>query len=428
MSLRTRLALAFAALATVVAALMGLLGYTATTNQLEREVDQSLLAARGRPEHDDRDVRGAEAATLLSATGTVLQTQGVQLPVTDRDRLAAASTRSVVFARTQDVDGTPYRIVTVSPGNGQGAVMLGRDWSQSASVLRRLAVILTISAAALALVAALLGWLLANRITRRLTRLTDTAEEVSAMGQLDVAVPGAGRDEVGRLAAAFNSMLGRLAQSQEQQQRLLQDAGHELRTPLTSLRTNISLLERFEELSPEVRARVLADLKGESRELTGLVNEVLAAASGNADEGEPEPVRVAEVVEAVATRARRRTGRAVEVVADDSVVEIRRLALERAVWNLVENAAKFDDTGGPIEVTVRNGTVEVLDRGPGIPPQEAQQIFDRFYRPVSSRRLPGSGLGLSIVRDVAASVGGDVTVSPRPGGGSVFRLVLPPPA
>ncbi len=428
MSLRTRLALSFAAIATLVAALMGVLGYTATKNQLEREVDQSLLSQRFRPDRDgDGDgPQGADAGVLLSATGTVLRTEGsVQLPVTDADRAAAASQVSVVDARTQNVNGTPYRIVTASPGGAQGAVMLGRDWSESASVLRNLALILTVSAAALALLAAIAGWALAARITRRLTRLTDTAEQVSATGQLDVEVPGVGNDEVGRLASAFNAMLGRLARSQEQQQRLVQDAGHELRTPLTSLRTNISLLERFEELSPEVRSRVLADLRGESRELTGLVNEVLALAGGGPDEEELAPVRLADLAEAIAVRARRRTGREVTVTADDSVVQGRRQGLERAVWNLVDNAAKFDPSGAPIEVRVQRNTIDVLDRGPGVPADEAGQIFDRFYRPVASRSLPGSGLGLSIVKDVAQAHGGRAYVQPREGGGSVFGIALP---
>lgn len=427
MSLRTRLALSFAAIATLVAALMGVLGYTATTNQLEREIDRSLLTSQGfRPDHEDRGgPEGPDAATLLSATGQVLRTEGdVQLPVTDRDRAVAAAQQSVVVTRTQSVNGTPYRIATVSPGDGRGAVMLARDWSESAGVLRGLAMVLTACAAGLAVLAAIAGWLLAGRITRRLTVLTDTAETVSATGQLDVKVPGAGKDEVGRLAAAFNMMLGRLARSQEQQQRLVQDAGHELRTPLTSLRTNISLLERFEELPPDVRARVLADLRGESRELTGLVNEVLALAGGGPEEEDVTPVRLADVAEAVSVRARRRTGREVLVTADDSVIEGRRHSLERAVWNLVDNAAKFDPSGSPIELRVADNTVEVLDRGPGVDAADVPHVFDRFYRPVSSRSLPGSGLGLSIVQDVAHAHGGRAYVQPRDGGGSVFGLAL----
>ncbi len=425
MSLRSRLALAFAVLATAAAALMGLLGYTATTNQLERAADQALVQDRGgRPGHEEGR-RGAQASVVISADGQVVRSEGsVQLPVTEQDVQAAAAAESVALARTQNVSGTPYRIVTIAPGNAQGAVLVGRDFSESAAVLNRLAIILTICGVGLAVIAAALGWFLAKQITKRLIKLTETAEEVSSTGVLDVEVPGAGSDEVGRLSGAFSAMLDRLAQSQVEQQRLVQDAGHELRTPLTSLRTNISLLERFDELAPGVRARVLADLKGESRELTGLVNEVLALAGGQAFSGEPEPVRLADIAESVAVRARRRTGRDIVVQADDTVVEARRGALERAVWNLVDNAAKFDPSGAPIEIVVRNGTVDVYDRGPGVAGQDAPHIFDRFYRPVTSRSLPGSGLGLSIVKDVALSSGGTVHVRARDGGGSIIGMTL----
>ena len=77
-----------------------------------------------------------------------------------------------------------------------------------------------------------------------------------------------------------------------------------------------------------------------------------------------------------------------------------------ARWNLLDNAAKFDTSGAPIDIRVADGVVEVLDRGPGIPADEEPHLFDRFYRPVSSRSLPGSGLGLAIVKDVAESAGG----------------------
>lgn len=431
MSLRTKLAISFAGIAALVAALMGVIGYTATNEQLQRATDQALLSGGGRPQgpggDERRDERGQDAIAVLSPTGEVVRSDGVvQLPVSDADRAAAAAQRPSVEARTQSVDGTPYRILTISPGEGRGAVMVARDWSEAAAVLRRLAAVLAVCAVALTALAAALGWWLANRITKRLVLLTDTAERVSATGQLDVEVPGAGTDEVGRLAGSFNTMLGRLGESQADQQRLVQDAGHELRTPLTSLRTNISLLERFEELDPDVRARVLADLRGESRELTGLVNEVLALAGGQGANGEPEPVPLATVAESVATRARRRTERQITVDADASQIVAPRAAVERAVWNLVDNAAKFDPSGAPIDIHVHEGIVEVMDRGPGVPAEDVPHLFDRFYRPVASRSLPGSGLGLAIVKDVAEANGGRVYVVAREGGGSVFGIAWPP--
>lgn len=426
MSLRSKLALAFAFLAVLVAGSMGVLGYTATAEQLRSETDRSLTAGGGRlPMDGEGRGRRQDASLVLSPDGQVLQAAGaVRLPVTEADRAAASADDASVTARTQTVDGTPYRIVTVAPGQNRGALLVARDWSENAAVLRQLATVLGVLALVLAAVAAAAGWLVARQITQRLVRLTDTAEQVSATGQLDVEVPGAGTDEVGRLAGSFNGMLSRLSQSQADQQRLVQDAGHELRTPLTSLRTNISLLNRFDELAPEVRARILADLQEESRELSGLVNEVLSLASGQAETDGVAAVRLADVAETVATRARRRTGRDVTLSTDDCVVMASRVGLERALWNLLDNAAKFDQSGGPIDIRVADGCVEVLDRGPGIDSQDMPHLFDRFYRPVASRSLPGSGLGLAIVHDVAQASGGRTYVHNREGGGSVFGIAL----
>lgn len=430
MSLRSRLAVAFAVMAVVVSGLMGILGYTATSNQLESSADQSLLGRGGPPPgvgpgHGDGP-GDDEIRQLITPSGEIRESRGsFQLPVNAADRTVASSSTPVVIARTETINGTPYRIVTSSRGGGSGALMSARDWSESAAVLRRLSVALALSALVLAAVAAVAGWWLAGRITQRLVRLTGAAEEVSNTGRLDVAVPAEGTDEVASLADSFNTMLGRLAQSQADQQRLVQDAGHELRTPLTSLRTNISLLERFNELSPDVRQRVLDDLRGETAELTSLVNEVVGLAAGEGAGGERIDVPLAQIAEAVADRARRRSGREILVTADDSVVMGSPAALERAIWNLVDNAAKFDPSDAPIEIRVADGTVEVLDRGPGVAAQDIPHLFDRFYRPVSSRSLPGSGLGLAIVKDVAQAGGGEVYVHPRDGGGSAFGISLP---
>ena len=121
-------------------------------------------------------------------------------------------------------------------------------------------------------------------MTRRLARLTGVAEEVAATGRLDVPVPVGGSDEAGRLGTAFNEMLTALGRSRDAQQRLVQDAGHELRTPLTSLRTNVSVLRRHETLAPETRTRVIDDLDAETRELTGLVNELVELATDARDD------------------------------------------------------------------------------------------------------------------------------------------------
>ena len=121
----------------------------------------------------------------------------------------------------------------------------------------------------------------------------------------------------------------------------------------------------------------------------------------------------------------RRTGREIRVAGPETLVRGRRSALERAVGNLVENAAKFDAGGEePVQVRVGPDGVSVADRGPGIAEPDRDRVFDRFYRADSARALPGSGLGLSIVRDVALTHGGRAFARPREGGGAVVGFTL----
>jgi two-component system sensor histidine kinase MprB len=186
----------------------------------------------------------------------------------------------------------------------------------------------------------------------------------------------------------------------------------------------------MDELPPAAREELVADLAQESRELTDLVNELVALAAGRSDTEPPRRVSVAGIAEDVAVAARRRTGRAVTVrVSGDTETDGRPMALQRAVSNLVENAAKFDRDGGePIEIVVTRAgdtvRVEVMDRGPGIAQEDLDRVFDRFYRAPDARSLPGSGLGLSIVREVAAAHGGEPFAGRREGGGSVTGFTV----
>ena len=177
---------------------------------------------------------------------------------------------------------------------------------------------------------------------------------------------------------------------------------------------------------------LVADLSQEARELTDLVNELVDLAAGQSDNEPPQRVDLADVAEDVAGLARRRIGREVVVHASGSTVTDGRPGmLQRALSNLVENAAKFDRDGtAPIEISVSGFTlagpvrVEVLDRGPGIADADLVRVFDRFYRAADARSLPGSGLGLSIVREVALSHGGAPFAFPREGGGTVIGFTV----
>jgi two-component system sensor histidine kinase MprB len=181
----------------------------------------------------------------------------------------------------------------------------------------------------------------------------------------------------------------------------------------------------------EMRQRILADLDSEVNELTALVNEIVAVASGGGDDQPSERLVLEEVAEPVAERVGRRHERQIEVIASQPAeVFVPRLALERAVSNLVENACKFDPSGEPIEIVVEGTRLTVLDRGPGVADAERHLIFDRLHRADDARALPGSGLGLSIVRDIVERCAGAVSVEARPGGGAAIGFTLPhaPPA
>ncbi|MFJ6571636.1 ATP-binding protein [Streptomyces sp. NPDC091292] len=459
-SLRTTFAVSFAAVAAAVTLLVGFLSYDAAARlvrvdqqtvfdgvvqDLRQQVVQNSLNSQDftttDPDHDGpRDELFRPARTdvqILGPAGRVADKGNPELPVGERERSVANAREAGVTVRGNAEAGDgQYRLATVSLGDGRGAVQVAQELSDTEDLLQTLQQRTLLFALAVVLAAGIVGWWLARRITERLVRLTGVAEDVARTGILDARVPVAGRDEVGRLGRSFDRMLGRLARSEEDQRRLVQDAGHELRTPLTSLRTNISLLRRIEELPPAARDELVADLAQESLELTDLVNELVDLAAGQQDDEPPEEVALGDIAQDVAALARRRTGRTVTVSAGPSggpVVFGRPAALQRALSNLVENAAKFDRDGtAPIEIVVTadargGGRVEVRDRGPGIADSDLAHVFDRFYRAADARSLPGSGLGLSIVQDVATAHGGRAFASPREGGGATIGFTVPPP-
>ena len=437
------------ALAAASTVAVGSVSYFLTQNELGDQVDASLaqaarqylgtpgdgvhgapLGGRRRDDDDPRDRFRSFAQILVQ----VIDSDGVvrrsppsgPLPVGGADRTLAAAGAGggagpSVLRRDGSIDGEPYRLLTVAFDGG--AVQFARSVAETEQVLdaiRNRTMVLVVGMSGLALLA---GVIIAQQVTRRLVRLTGVATAVAESGDLDVVVPVDGTDETGRLGQAFNAMLMSLARSRRAQHQLVQDAGHELRTPLTSLRTNVSVMRRFDELSVPSQQRLLDDVESETRELTAMVNELVELATDRRDPEAIAPVTLAGLIETVVERARRRSGRQIMVTTDDAVVEVRLQAVERAVSNLIENALKFSDQ--PIEVRATKGRVEVLDRGPGLGTDDLGRVFDRFYRADSARSLPGSGLGLSIVRETVEAHGGSVFAENREGGGSAFGFVVP---
>jgi two-component system sensor histidine kinase MprB len=445
MTLRVRLALALGLLTATAVSAMAFVGYHTTATRLYDEIDRSLTSSASRfadpdgnyarlvcgqiSHNEPIDEGQRELADLPGTSVQCLDGKGKAFAVSSNDaipidatdtRLAGSGGPTTIRTAADD------RIITVAVAGG-GAVQLARDLDEVNRVLATLRARFAIIGAIVTALAALVGWVIARRVTRPVERLTSATESIVESGRLDAVVPAGGRDETGRLATSFATMLATLHESRQQQQRLAQDAGHELRTPLTSLRTNVEVLRRYPDLPAATRDDVLADVDSELRELSHLTNELVALASEETDDEPEQDVDLAQVAQRAASRAQRRRHRPVIVAVGESpIVKGKPRQLLRVVDNLLDNACKFDSSDAPIEVTVGSGTLTVRDHGIGIEQADIARVFDRFYRAPAARAMPGSGLGLSIARDIVIAHGGEITAAAEPSGGASFTISLPP--
>jgi signal transduction histidine kinase len=266
-------------------------------------------------------------------------------------------------------------------------------------------------------------WLVTGRALRPLRTMAAVAEEVGRTRDLRRRLPGVRtRDDVGRLAHAFNDMLVRLEGAQESQRRFVADASHELRTPLTSIRSNAGLLQRTPPPAMEDAQAAVADIAAESERMSRLVEGLLTLARADAGlELRLTPLDLGGVAEPVARRA----GLAASV--EEAPVLGDADALAQLAWILADNAHRHGGGQGTLWVRRRHpaGAVMIVgDRGPGIPPGEEERIFERFYQPDASRSSGGTGLGLAIARWITAQHGGRVWAGNDPNGGAVFVVEL----
>jgi two-component system sensor histidine kinase MprB len=444
-----RVALALAAVAAGVGAITAVGSYLTVSHELRTTADATLSATAadvgGGPDpagvEDDDDP--AEATTTCPPTA-VLQpaaaaaaqvvredgTLSVCLPGGPDLSSVAGSAPGVAEVRldTTTLDGVRYRVATV-PFHEGGWLQLARDLSDTEDLLDSLRARLTLLTVSGVATAALLGWLLAGRIARPVVQLRDATRALRAGADLTAPLPVDGPGEVGDLARSFAGMVDALTTSREQQRRLVADASHELRTPLTSLTTNLELLDQFDRLPPEDRPEVLGAVQADVDDLTHLTTELVDLASDRGTDEPAQAIDLTEVADAVAARARRRTGRAITVESvDDGAVRPPLLGrpqmLERAIANLVDNAVKYGPPGAPVEVVVTATGLEVRDHGPGIPDGDEARVFERFYRSPESGDRPGSGLGLAIVEQVVARHGGRVWARNDPTGGACVGFDL----
>ncbi len=366
---------------------------------------------------------------LALANGDVLgSTSGdSHLPITPATRAVASGHRSAFFTDVT-VHGTPVRVLTARAADGaawQVALPLG-DLNSTLDHLRLVLIIVVLGGIALA---AALGLLVSRAALVPVRRLTGAAERVARTQDLGQRIYPAGGDELGRLSASFNTMLAALERSRLAQRQLISDASHELRTPLTSVQANLDALALGERLSDSERAHILAAAQAQLSELSVLVGDLVDLSKNEVEQLELEDVRLDLAAAAAIERARLHAPACRFVLdAEPCLVRAAPARLDRAIANLLDNAVKWTtpaDAGGPIEVRVREGSLEVRDHGPGIADQDLPRVFDRFYRAPAARSLPGSGLGLAIVRQTAEAHGGSVHVANDPEGGARLRIELP---
>ena len=359
--------------------------------------------------------------------GTVITSldQPIHLPVNDRDRLIATHyTDYGAYFRNDRVNGKPYRIYT-SPFLPGYALEVARPLGESQSILRVLQVFLGAIAAGGVVLAGFLGWSIAKAGLRPIYRLRAAVDHVTATSDMSQRVHE-GQDELGLLGAHFNRMLGALDHSLRTQRQLVADASHELRTPLASLRTNIEVLQRSPNLNGVERDRLLKDVISQIEQLTRLIGDLIDLARGDQTPEEKEEVRLDWIVSEAVDRAATNwpTVRFDTDLAESCVVgQARRL--DRAVSNMLDNAGKWSPAGGTVEVRVTDHELTVRDHGPGIDRADLPYVFDRFWRAPAARSMPGSGLGLSIVRQVAEAHRASVTAELPQDGGTLLRLKFP---
>jgi len=445
--LRTRVALITAGVVAVAIVGIGLITWFATRQNLLSQLDQTLLTRQipslrvvtpssDRPLAPDPSFiceppqqqlqQFLEGIQVLRAKGGDCAPDGVdEVVTTPADHAVTAVTLRDGVTRS----GAPVRVILRPIGNGD-VVAISRGLTPIDDTLAGLGTVLIVVCLCGVITAGAAGLLLARRTLTPMRRLTDTAEHIARTEDLETPVNITGHDEVGRLGRAFAAMTGALRESRQRQRQLVTDAAHELRTPLTSLRTNIDLLVRSERthraIPAERRGIILDRLQSQATEFTTLVNELVELAR-DAHQLANDTVPMTTVIEQAVRRATSRAPHhTITVDTTPWSTNGDESALETAVLNVLDNAIKFSPPESEIHVRSGPGWLTVTDQGPGLPPTERRQAFDRFWRAPAARALPGSGLGLAIVANTVTAHGGTARfVEPPQERGARIRIELP---
>ena len=445
MTLSRRIAATAFGAVMLAVALAVVAAYFSTSRALRGQVDDALRTEAREEAHRGPGRGGGQIGDVagrfgrpgffrqeIDVDGNVLRgTRGGALPVAKEAIAAIKDERTALMTIRQG--GESIRVITIpavfvdeaSNITSQGGVQLARSLGDVEDRLHDLrSRLLLISLGALGL-AALLGRFVARRSIQPVVSLTQSVERVTETQDLTHRIDVNGTDEPARLATAFNELLASLDTARRSQDQLIADASHELRTPLTALRANVELLASGAEIDADERSSMAKDLSSQLDQFGELIGGLVELARGDKPPERFELLRLDDLASDCVARARALWPNASFTVscAPTSVMGDRE-QLERAIRNLLDNAARYAGEAGPIDVRVENGEVTVRDHGPGVPVDERTRIFERFHRGAGVRTVPGSGLGLAIVAQTARAHGGTASVDAADGGGAVFQLRL----
>jgi len=359
---------------------------------------------------------GGAPVTILSLAGA-----GRVLPAS----AVAALRRGAVADGTIEIDGSTQ--IYAAERAGRSVVLVTRPDVVSGDDFRRYLSALLIASGIAALLAAAVAALLARRLTQPLRRLGHAAGELAA-GRSPEPVPREGTQELDELALAFNGMSEQLALARDAERGVLLSVSHDLRTPLTSIRGYAEGIEDGT-VEPREGAAVVAR---EAGRLERLVGDLLALARLRQGvlEVHGEPVDLAAVGREAEERLRpraREAGVEVRVEGGPAPATADHGRALQVVTNLLDNAIRVSPEGGTVTLAAAPGELRVSDDGPGIPAAELSHAFERFHlRSRGAHASPdGAGLGLAIVRELTAAMGGSVAVENRAAGGAQFTVRLP---
>ena len=316
-----------------------------------------------------------------------------------------------------------------------GAVYAYEYDTEQATLLRSLQTNLMRISGAVTVFVVALSIVLSRALTRRFGILADAVGKMREGSYSHRAEVG-GHDEIAEIADEFNSLANRLQTTEDARRRFVADASHELKTPLAGIRLLSDSILQTENMDSETVREFVGDIEQESERLTRITENLLRLTrldSGVAEETQPTAIApiLGRVVRMLRLVAQEREVKLDYVIEREGVVRSTEDDLHQVIYNLTENAIKYNRAGGFVRVTLGGDEASceltVEDNGIGIPEEDLPRVFDRFYRvdKARSRAYGGTGLGLSIVADTVHRCGGTIIAAAREGGGSVFTVRLP---